>query len=223
MVALHRLLAATVIFCVLCLVVSIEFSSVAAARAEALPRASDVHVDLFRGLANIFSRGLDTLADRLNRQGYTARVFPHRSWRTVAQRITAERARGQRHVIVLIGHSLGANAILQLAQELQRSQVPIALVVTYDATNPRQVPNNVQHVVNFFQHNGIGRPVTAMPGFKGRLENIDLTTDRSLTHWNIEESSRLHDQIIARIMQIVNQDMAGKVQPAGHGNRSRGR
>ena len=33
-----------------------------------------VQIDLFRGLADIFSRGMDTLTVTLNRQGYNARV-----------------------------------------------------------------------------------------------------------------------------------------------------
>ncbi|MGC2078109.1 MAG: hypothetical protein WA728_19155 [Xanthobacteraceae bacterium] len=39
-----------------------------------------VQVDLFRGLADIFSRGMDTLRDTLNRQGYNARVYSTGGW-----------------------------------------------------------------------------------------------------------------------------------------------
>jgi len=41
---------------------------------SAQPTAAQVQVDLFRGLADIFSRGMDALTDKLNRQGYSARV-----------------------------------------------------------------------------------------------------------------------------------------------------
>lgn len=220
MARLRRFLVASIASALLGLVLSMQMGDVALARAAMLPRSS-VHVDLFRGLANVFSRGLDTLANRLNREGYNAQVFHHGAWRRVAPRIAAAQARGERHIIVLIGHSLGGNAALLLARELERSRVPIALVVIYDATDPRPVPNNVQHAVNFFQNNGIGRQITAVSGFRGRLENIDLTSDQGTTHWNIDEVSRLHDQIIARIVRIVNEDMAGEVRPARANNRSR--
>jgi pimeloyl-ACP methyl ester carboxylesterase len=216
----RRFLVVAVTSGLLGLTVLLQTGEVASARAATLPRAS-VQVDLFRGLGNVFSRGLDALSRRLNNEGYTAQVFHHSAWRRVAQRIAATHSRGGRHIIVLIGHSLGGNAALLLARELGRSGVPVALLVIYDATDPQPVPNNVQHAVNFFQNNGIGRPVTAVSGFQGRLENIDLTSDRSVTHWNIDEATRLHDQIIARIVQIVNEDMAGQVRPARSGNRSR--
>ena len=38
------------------------------------PTAAQVQIDLFRGLADVFSRGMDTLPDKLNKQGYSARI-----------------------------------------------------------------------------------------------------------------------------------------------------
>jgi hypothetical protein len=218
MITLRRLFVSATMCWVLCLSAGIQFSGTATAQTPAqtprLPTAAQVHIDLFRGLAGVFSRGMDTLAGRLNRQGYTARVFAHGTWRTAARRIADGRARGERHIIVLIGHSLGGNAVLLLARELDRSNIPVELVVVYDATSPQPVSRNVLHVVNFFQNNGFGRSVSGGPGFQGKLENIDLTADRNLSHTTIDESTRLHDKVIARIVEIVNQDLAGKIQPA---------
>ena len=58
------------------------------------PFPSEVQVDLLRGLADIFSRGMDTLADKLNRQGYSAQVYSNHGWQTVAQRIAYKYSRG---------------------------------------------------------------------------------------------------------------------------------
>ena len=55
---------------------------------------------------------------------------------------------------VLVGHSRGGNAIFDAAYELDQRNVPIELLVSFDATKPRPVPKNVLHVVNFFQQNG---------------------------------------------------------------------
>ena len=170
-------------------------------------QARQVQVDLFRGLADIFSRGMDTLTDKLNRQGYSARVYSHTNWQSVARRIADRYARGDKDIVVLIGHSLGADATLQIAQELARSNIPIDLIVTFDGTHPHQVPGNVRHLVNFYQNNGFGKKISPGPGFQGELSNIDLTADTSLSHVTIDKSHRLHAQVIAKIADIVNRDI----------------
>jgi hypothetical protein len=72
--------------------------------------ASEVQVDLLRGLADIFSHGMDTLADKLDRLGYSAQVYSTHGWQSVAQRIASKYSRGHKDIVVVIGHSLGANA-----------------------------------------------------------------------------------------------------------------
>jgi hypothetical protein len=182
----------------------------AAAQRKAQPVAAPRHVqvDLFRGLADIFSRGMDTLTDKLNRQGYSARVYSHTNWQTVARNIAAQYARGDRDIIVLIGHSLGADATLHIANALARANVPVDLIVTFDGTHAHQVPGNVRHLVNFYQNNGFGKRISAGPGFTGELNNVDLTADNSLSHVTIDKSHRLHAEVIAKIAGIVNKDVA---------------
>jgi hypothetical protein len=213
MAALRRLFAAGVIGATLCLGAVNPFVAPAIAQAAkpAAAAATPVQVDLFRGLADIFSRGMDTLTDRLNREGYSARVHSTNGWQTVAQRITADYARGQKYIIVLIGHSLGANATIQLANALDRSNIPVELIVNFDGTEAYQVPKNVLHVVNFYQNNGFGKRLSAGPGFQGELNNVDLTADQSLSHTTIEKSPRLHAQVVAKIIDVVNKDLAKKV------------
>jgi hypothetical protein len=143
---------------------------------------SQVQVDLLRGLADIFSRGMDTLTDKLNRQGYSARVYSTSGWQSVAHRIADKYSRGHKDIIVVIGHSLGANATFDIANQLDRQNIPIELIVTFDATRPQPVPKNVLHLVNFYQENGFGKPVSAGSDFKGELTNIDLTADTGLSH-----------------------------------------
>ena len=75
--------------------------------------------------------------------------------------------------IGVIGHSLGANAMFDIANQLDRQNIPIELVVTFDATQPQPVPENVLHLVNFYQENGFGKPVSADTQYKGELTNID--------------------------------------------------
>jgi hypothetical protein len=189
----------------------------AAATAPPAATAKQVQVDLLRGLADVFSRGMDTLADKLNRQGYSARVYSTHGWTAVARRIAERYYRGHRDIIVIVGHSLGANAAIDVANDLNRQNIPIELVVTFDATNPYQVPKNVLHLVNFYQRNGFGRPIAPGPGFTGELSNVDLTADMSLSHTTIEKSPRLHALVMQKIADIVNKDLAARLQAAAPG------
>jgi pimeloyl-ACP methyl ester carboxylesterase len=183
----------------------------AAPAAEPASR-SEVQVDLFRGLADIFSRGMDTLTHRLNQEGYSARVYSTNQWPSAAQRIADQYSRGHKVIVVLVGHSLGGNAIFDAAYQLDQRNVPIELLVSFDATNPRPVPKNVLHVVNFFQQNGFGKQVTAAPDFKGQLSNVDLTAETGLSHTTIDKSPRLHAMVMRKITDVVEQDLAKRVK-----------
>jgi len=179
---------------------------------QAAPTARQVQVDLFRGLADIFSRGMDTLTEKLSRQGYLARVYSTNGWSSATQRIADKYTRGDRPIIVLIGHSLGANATFDIANALDRQNIPIELIVTFDATSPQPVPKNVLHLVNLFQQNSFGKRVTAGPQFKGELTNIDLTAETGLSHTTIEKSPRLHGMVMDKIEEIVAKDLASRIK-----------
>jgi hypothetical protein len=49
----------------------------------AQPRA---HVYLFRGLADVFSLGMNTLTDELNSRGVAATVHSHTDWKSIADK-----------------------------------------------------------------------------------------------------------------------------------------
>ena len=182
---------------------------------------AQVQVDLLRGLADIFSRGLDTLGERLNRKGYTARVYSTNGWQTVSRRIAENYTRGHKDIIVIIGHSLGGNAALKVANALDKQNIPIELIVTFDATQPEPVTKNVLHLVNFYQENGLGKPVSAGPGFNGELTNVDLTADPNLSHVTIEKSPRLHAVVERKIEDAIKKDLAKRVQATRKNNKAK--
>ena len=63
--------------------------------------------------------------------------------------------------------------------------------------------------MNFYQNNGFGKKISPGPGFVGELDNnVDLSADSSLSHVTIDKSHRLHAQVIAKIADIVNKDVA---------------
>ena len=168
MILLRRLFLTVIIRSVVCLAAIHQIGGLATAQttSQAKPTPAQVRVDLFRGLADIFSRGMDTLTDRLNRQGYNARVYSTGGWQTAAKQIADRYSRGQKDIVVLIGHSLGADATFDVANELDKQNIPIELIVTFDGTKPSLVPKNVLHLVNFYQNNGIGKKSAPVRGFK---------------------------------------------------------
>jgi hypothetical protein len=180
--------------------------------AQTAPTPSQVEVHLLRGLADIFSLGMDKLADKLNRQGYSASVNSNRHWHSVVRQASNKYAHGQKEIVVLVGHSLGADATLQVANALDRLNIPVELIVTFDATHPHQAPKNVLHFVNFYQNNGVGKRIAPGPGFHGELTNLDLTADTGLRHVTIDKSDRLHAHVMQKIAEIINKDLANKVQ-----------
>ena len=188
------------------------FGGKIALAASPAPTAAQVQIDLFRGLADIFSRGMDTLAERLNRQGYVARAYGTGGWEGAARRIVDQYVRQQRVIIVLIGHSLGANVTFDIANALDKHGIPVELIVTFDATSPQPVPKNVLHLVNFYQNNGFGKQVSAGPGFKGELTNIDLTAETGLSHTTIEKSPRLHAMVMNKIAEVVEKDLRNRTK-----------
>jgi alpha-beta hydrolase superfamily lysophospholipase len=162
----------------------------------AAPRA---HVYLLRGLLNIFSLGMDTLAEELNKRGVYATVDNHADWQELADSAAANYKAGKEGPIILIGHSLGADAVMEMAAYLGRRGVPVALVVPFDGTASFPASSNVARVLNLSQHYWMSRG----PGFHGSLINVDLRGDPNIDHLNIDKSPRLHARVIAEVLAIV--------------------
>src|SRR5271163_3184956 len=73
---------------------------------------SRAHVYLFRGLADVFSTGMDTLAQELNKRGVSATAHSHTDWKSIANKAAENYKAGKEGPIILIGHSLGADAVM---------------------------------------------------------------------------------------------------------------
>jgi pimeloyl-ACP methyl ester carboxylesterase len=88
--------------------------------AQPQPRA---HVYLLRGLLSIFSLGMDTLAEELKGRDVYATVHSYSEWQTLADQAAADHKAGKEAPIILIGHSLGADAVMEMAAYLGRKGV----------------------------------------------------------------------------------------------------
>jgi alpha-beta hydrolase superfamily lysophospholipase len=169
-----------------------------AAPGMAQPRA---HVYLFRGLADVYSLGMNTLADELNARGVDASAHSHTDWKPIADKAAANYKAGKEAPIILIGHSLGADAVMEMADYLGDKGVPVALVVPFDGTQSFPVPGNVGRVINFTQRDyAYMRPGA---GFRGSLSNVDLSADHSIDHVTIDKSPQLHARVISEVLAIT--------------------
>lgn len=162
---------------------------------------SRAHVYLFRGLADVFSLGMDTLADELNSRGIDATSHSHNDWKSIADKAAMNYKAGKEGPIILIGHSLGADAVMEMADYLGDKRVPVALVVPFDATQSFPTSANVARVLNLTQRDYAY--MRSGPGFRGSLRNIDLSSDPKIDHLNIDKSPRLHALVIGEVLSIV--------------------
>jgi Thioesterase domain len=166
---------------------------------------SRAHVYLFRGLADVFSTGMDTLTDELNRRGIYATSHSHTDWRALADNAAAAYKAGKEGPIILIGHSLGADAVMEMADYLGDKGVPVALVMPFDGTQSFPASANISRVVNFTQ-----RDYAYMrkgPGFRGTLVNVDVSSDPDIGHLNIDKSPRLHARAISEALAVASGHM----------------
>ena len=159
------------------------------------------HVYLLRGLMNIFSLGMDDLAAQIQHAGIPATVESYADGDALVARLTAQYRAGDHGPIILIGHSLGADAVMQMAQMLNRNNVPVALVVPFDGTQSFRAPKNVARVLNLTQREyAYMRPGA---GFHGTLKNVDVSGDPNIGHITIDKSPRLHALVLSYVRGVV--------------------
>ncbi|HLL27422.1 MAG TPA: hypothetical protein VKT73_07195 [Xanthobacteraceae bacterium] len=156
------------------------------------------HAYVFRGLMNIFSLGMDDLAAKIQAQGVGATVYNHSEWREVADEIISKYKAGNHGAVILIGHSLGADAVMIMAQYLGEHGVPVALCVPFDGTRSFNASGNIAVLMNITQ-----RDYAYMRrgnGFHGELSNVDVSKDESIGHISIDKTPRLHSLVLSKVV-----------------------
>ncbi|MFG1481012.1 thioesterase domain-containing protein [Xanthobacter sp. V4C-4] len=161
------------------------------------------HVYLMRGLANVFSYGLDDLAAKLNARGIPAVVYEYGQWQQLADQASAVSRSERGSPIIIVGHSLGADAAIEAAERLTALGTPARLVITFDPVGVSTVGPAAGKFVNYYQsNNGYGKRLTAGPGFRGNLFNRNLDAMAAIDHFNIEKSPVLHSEVVASVQAL---------------------
>jgi len=179
-----------------CLIVACVMFSMAAsdgARAEG-------RVYALRGLINVFSYGMDQMVDKCKARGLTASAHGHLEYKSLAPE-AAEYAKSGKGPVIIIGHSLGADAAVYMAEEMKKLDAPVALLVLFGPTVDLSIPSNVRSVVNYYQTTSLLWRGQAKKGsgFKGSIKNVNLDDAEDVTHFNIEKLERLQQQAMIQI------------------------
>jgi hypothetical protein len=165
-------------------------------------------VIVLRGLANVFSRGMDKLAKDLKALGVPVTLSNHSRWQMISAELIKEYKADPKQTapIILIGHSLGGDASIVMSNWLAQNGVPVRFVVIFDAvaqTHP--IIGGVGEVLNFYKPKGYGQEVKAAPSFRGEIRNVDLTERKDIDHLNIDEDPILQGEVTADVVRILTE------------------
>ena len=163
---------------------------------------AETQVYLLRGWFGVFSTGLDTLADDLRSKGVKAETVGHLAWKPTVANIIKHRAAGKSGALVLIGHSQGANNVIEMARILEKDGIAVDLLVTLAPLLQDPIPGNVARAINYYNSPGWGAPVKAVVGYRGNLSNVNLGGDLGIAHIAMDKSPNIQAEIERAILSV---------------------
>jgi pimeloyl-ACP methyl ester carboxylesterase len=172
-----------------------------------------------RGLADVYSLGLNHLTDRLRIEGVNAEALSHRDWSILADGILARFQDGTlTGPVVMVGHSYGSDDAIRVAEFLDAHGVEVELLVLLDATIPPPIPANVARCLHLYQQTlwgalfpavFAGRPVQPVPGNdRTEIINLQVTFENfgegafEVNHFNVDSSTMIHDVVIEEVVRV---------------------
>jgi hypothetical protein len=166
------------------------------------------HVYLMWGLAGeIFSRGLDGLAAKIEKAGVGASVHSMVEIGAITDTIIRNYKRDPSSApVMLLGHSSGGDVVIAIAERLKAVNVPVALILGFDPTPiAGRIPSNVEMFINLYQATNLIGGASAMPAadFRGRLINVDLREHREIVHITLDKSNVIHALVIDKVVGVA--------------------
>src|SRR5215470_4552634 len=161
------------VVCASVLVALLLQTSVATTPAAA-QAASKTRVYLIRGFANVFSLGLDSIGAKLRARGINATVHNHLESVGLASEAIEACKSGRTTQFILVGHSLGATAVIEMAERMSQGGAQASLVISLDPVSRPTAGGSMHRLINYYISNGVGQPVDRGASFHGVLQNVDL-------------------------------------------------
>jgi len=192
-------------------VVVTQLPMMEASAAQKSTRAKSDYVVLLRGIFDVFSLGLDDLALQLKRKGIHANVLSHGGRKRIAAKIFADDRKKRIRKLIIVGHSLGANAAVALAIELNSYGIGVDYLVTLDPTIMQPIPDNVRASVNYLlPQSSLGISLTRAHASTGSSKNIKLATTADFGHFNMTRDPELKRILMAAVLKALGRNR-GKV------------
>jgi len=168
-------------------------------------------VYLMRGLANIFSLGLDVYGKHLSEIGVENCVFNHSVWQSLVADVIERNYKGTLSPpIMIVGHSLGANIAPKMATEIAKHGIPVAYVAMLDPVEPTVVGGNVGFIINYYLPHRKDNRLYPGSDFTGQLENVNVAQFGGFDHFNIDEKSGLRSTILQRLVAATQEALDEK-------------
>jgi hypothetical protein len=171
---------------------------------------------LFRGaMGPIFSRGMDSLTEKLEKAGITADVYEFTICPLIADRAIRD-YRESPAPIILIGHSMGGLCAVKIAEKLEAEGIRANLVVAIDPAHVTpEVPLNVDRFINIFLSKDVlgGGDVKPKAGFRGHYASFDLSQHDEVLHINIEKNDAIQEQLVTKVLQLATTKADGETVP----------
>lgn len=164
-------------------------------------QAGQGHVYLLKGLGNIFSAGLDNYAAVLSSRRIPVTVANHSDGIALAVE-AAQLYRAGKGPIIIVGHSLGASAAVDMANIMYQRGARVALIVEYGAPGGVLIPPNVSRVVNYY--GSVGGLAMRGPGSKAKIVNIDTSQNPAINHFNMDKLPSIEKRTLSEIFAIVH-------------------
>jgi len=166
------------------------------------------HVYLMWGLAGeIFSRGLDGLAAKIERQGVSASVHSMVEMGSITDTIIRSyRSDPSSAPVMLLGHSSGGDVVIAIAERLKAANIPVGLIFGFDPTPiAGRIPSNVEMFINIYQATNLigGGSAAGGADFRGRIINVDLREHREIVHITLDKSDVIHALVIDKVVGVA--------------------
>jgi hypothetical protein len=217
MIKPFEMIIAGALFCACCFLSGLDPATAGPIAASSTPVASSpaatepaltphMRAYLFRGaLGPIFSRGMDHLAEEIEKTGIPATVDEFTICRLIAQSAIRE-YRKDPALIILIGHSMGGFCVLEFSQLLQAENIPVSLAVTIDPPQiSPPVPSNIERYLNIFLSKSVlgGSHIKPARDYHSHFASFDLSDRKEVSHFNIDKEDVFHRQFLAKIGQLT--------------------